>query len=375
MTRVYNFGAGPATLPTSVLEQAQQEFLDYKGLGASIIEISHRSSEFGDIINTTDALLTELAGIPDNYRILYVHGGAQMQFSAIPLNLIARNPARKAAYVETGNFAKLARKEAERYGYSGFGFGGGDGKTSVTIAASSESDNFNHIPVFTPESLDADTSYLHITSNNTIYGTRWQRFPNTDDIPLVADMTSELLSRRLDWKQFGVIYAGLQKNLGPSGLACVIIREDLLGMALPNTPSLLNYQTYADKHSLANTTNTFAIYIMKLVLEWLRDEGGVDAIEQRNDDKARLLYKAIDNSGFYQGTAQKEHRSTMNVCFTLPDNTLLKRFLDEAEVKGLYALKGHRNVGGARASIYNAMPVAGCQALADFMREFEAGNG
>ncbi|MGI9250925.1 MAG: 3-phosphoserine/phosphohydroxythreonine transaminase [Pseudohongiellaceae bacterium] len=375
MTRVYNFGAGPATLPTSVLEQAQQEFLDYKGLGASIIEISHRSSEFGDIINTTDALLTELAWIPGNYRILYVHGGAQMQFSAIPLNLIARNPARKAAYVETGNFAKLARKEAERYGYSGFGFGGGDGKTSVTIAASSESDNFNHIPVFTPESLDADTSYLHITSNNTIYGTRWQRFPNTDDIPLVADMTSELLSRRLDWKQFGVIYAGLQKNLGPSGLACVIIREDLLGMALPNTPSLLNYQTYADKHSLANTTNTFAIYIMKLVLEWLRDEGGVDAIEQRNDDKARLLYKAIDNSGFYQGTAQKEHRSTMNVCFTLPDNTLLKRFLDEAEVKGLYALKGHRNVGGARASIYNAMPVAGCQALADFMREFEAGNG
>lgn len=361
MTRVFNFGAGPAMLPTAVMEIAQKEFLNYRDIGTGLIEISHRSKEFDEVINSADALLTELANIPDNYKILYVHGGAQMQFSAIPMNLINRNPANKAAYIETGNFASLARKEASRYG-------------NVTVAASSEDTDFDRIPNFDASSLDADTSYVHITSNNTIYGTRWQQFPDTGDIPLVADMTSELLSRRLDISQFGVIFAGLQKNLGPAGLACIIIREDLLGHAIPATPNLLNYKTYADKHSLANTNNTFAIYMMKLVLEWLKAEGGLDVMEARNDEKSALLYEVIDNSDFYLAAAQKEHRSTMNVTFNLANNELLDSFLEQALANGLYALKGHRNVGGIRASIYNAMPKEGCVALAEFMREFEKSN-
>ncbi len=361
MTRIFNFSAGPAMLPTAVMEKAQQEFLDYNNMGASVIEISHRSKEFDEIINATDSLLTELANIPDNYKILYVHGGAQMQFSAVPLNLIARLPARKASYIESGNFAKLAAKEAARYG-------------EITTAATSESSNYDCIPELDLAAIDSDTSYIHITSNNTIYGTRWQQFPDTGDIPLIADMTSELLSRRIDISQFGIIYAGLQKNLGPAGLACVIIREDLLQYALPETPNLLNYKTYADKHSLANTNNTFAIYMMKLVLEWLRDQGGLDAMESQNKDKAALLYDVIDASDFYLGVAQTAHRSMMNVTFNLANSDLVDGFLSQALSNGLYALKGHRNVGGIRASIYNAMPKEGCQALVDFMQEFEKNN-
>ncbi len=361
MTRIFNFGAGPAMLPGVAMERAQKEFLNYQNMGAGLIEISHRSKEFGEVIAAVDSLLLELANIPDNYKILYVHGGAQMQFSAVPMNLIKRLPAKKAAYVESGNFATLARKEAARYG-------------NISVTASSEGSNFDRIPEFDVATVDEDTSYIHITSNNTIYGTRWQQFPDTGDIPLVADMTSELLSRELDISRFGIIFAGLQKNLGPAGLACVIIREDLLGQAIPETPSLLNYKTYADKHSLANTNNTFAIYMMKLVLEWLKDEGGVKAIELRNNEKSALLYEVIDNSDFYLATAQEQHRSTMNVTFNLANNALSGAFLEQALVQGLYALKGHRNVGGVRASIYNAMPREGCQALADFMREFENDN-
>ncbi|MBQ14229.1 MAG: 3-phosphoserine/phosphohydroxythreonine transaminase [Gammaproteobacteria bacterium] len=361
MTQVFNFGAGPAMLPIPVMQKVQQEFLDYRGMGASIIEISHRSKDFDEVINQTDALLAELANIPDNYKILYVHGGAQMQFSAVPMNLIGRKAARKAAYVESGNFAKLAQKEAVRYG-------------DVSVVASSEASNYDYIPEFRIESVGEDTSYIHITSNNTIYGTRWQQFPDTGEIPLVADMTSELLSRKIDISQFGIIFAGLQKNLGPAGLACVIIREDLLDYALPETPNLLNYKTYADKHSLANTNNTFAIYMMRLVLEWLKDQGGVDAIETQNEHKASILYNIIDNSEFYVGVAQTAHRSTMNVPFNLANDDLLGDFLEQALANGLYALKGHRNVGGARASIYNAMPVTGCEALAEFMQEFERTN-
>ncbi len=362
MTRVFNFGAGPAMLPTAVMEKAQQEFLDYNGMGASIIEISHRSPEFDQVINEADALLTELANIPDNYKILYVHGGAQMQFSAVPMNLINRLGARKATYIETGNFAKVAAKEAARYG-------------DINIAASSEASNYDCIPDFDVAAIDADTSYIHLTSNNTIYGTRWQQFPDTGDIPLVADMTSELLSRKLDISQFGIIFAGLQKNLGPAGLACVIVREDLLDYALPETPNLLNYKTYAAQHSLANTNNTFAIYMMKLVLEWLKEQGGVDAMEAKNNSKAALLYDVIDGSDFYLATAQRAHRSIMNVTFNLANDELLGKFLSEALEDGLYALKGHRNVGGIRASIYNAMPAEGCQKLADFMVNFEKNNG
>lgn len=362
MTRVFNFGAGPAMLPTSVMERARDEFLDFQGMGAGLIEISHRCKEFDAVIDKTDALFKELSGIPDNYKILYVHGGAQMQFSAIPLNLLNLKPAHKAAYVDSGNFAMLARKEASRYG-------------NVICAATSEATNYDRIPAFDPQALDADTSYVHITSNNTIFGTRWQQFPDTGSIPLVADMTSELLSRKLDYNQFGVIFAGLQKNLGPAGMALVLIREDLLGHALPYTPSLLDYSVYAKNHSLYNTNNTFAIYMMMLVLEWLKEQGGVDAIEVQNEKKAKLIYDAIDSTDFYIGSAHKDHRSVMNVTFNIAKPELTDTFVSEANKQGLYALKGHRLVGGARASIYNAMPVEGCQKLVDFMKDFEKRNG
>lgn len=361
MNRVYNFGAGPAMLPLEVMEKAQAEFLNYQNLGASIIEISHRSKEFDEVINTCDALVTELADVPSNYKILYVHGGAQMQFSAIPLNLINRNTARKASFVLTGTWAEKASKEASRYG------------TSLNIASSADQ-NFNYIPKFDLNGLDSESSYLHITSNNTLFGTRWHEFPETGEIPLVADMTSEFMSRKIDISKFGIVFAGLQKNLGPAGLAVVIIREDLLEHALPETPNLLNYATYAKEHSLANTNNTFAIYMMSLVMQWLKDQGGVAKMEAQNEAKAKILYDAIDSNDFYLGAAHVDHRSIMNVTFNLANNELLPAFLKEAEAQGLYALKGHRVVGGARASIYNAMPVAGCQALADFMKEFASKN-
>lgn len=361
MKRVYNFGAGPAMLPLEVMEKVQAEFLDFKGLGASIIEISHRSKEFDEIINRCDELVTELANVPSNYKILYVHGGAQMQFSAVPLNIINRNPSQKASFIVTGTWAEKASLEAARYG------------RAVNIASSADR-NFNYIPNYDISMLDSDSSYLHIVSNNTLFGTRWHTFPDTGEIPLVADMTSEFMSRKIDISKFGIIFAGLQKNLGPAGLALVIIREDLLEHAQLHTPALLNYKTYAREHSLANTTNTFAIYMMSLVMEWLKKQGGVAALEQQNEAKAKLIYAKIDSSDFFTGTAHPDHRSTMNVTFNLANSELLDSFLDQAQARGLYALKGHRIVGGARASIYNAMPLAGCQLLVDFMTEFEAAN-
>lgn len=361
MKRVFNFGAGPAMLPLEVMEKAQAEFLNYQNMGASIIEISHRSKEFEEVINSCDALVTELADVPSNYKILYVHGGAQMQFSAIPLNLINRNPAKKASFVLTGTWAEKASKEAARYG------------NPINIASSADK-NFNYIPSYDSSALDPESSYLHIVSNNTLFGTRWHEFPDTGDIPLVADMTSEFMSRKIDISKFGIVFAGLQKNLGPAGLAVVIIREDLLENALPETPHLLNYATYAKEHSLANTNNTFAIYMMSLVMEWLKEQGGVAKMEEVNNAKAKILYDAIDSSDFYLGAAHADHRSIMNVTFNLANNDLLPAFLSQAESQGLYALKGHRVVGGARASIYNAMPIEGCQALADFMKEFEKNN-
>lgn len=361
MKRVFNFGAGPAMLPLEVMEKAQAEFLNYQNMGASIMEISHRSKEFDEVINRCDALVTELADVPSNYKILYVHGGAQMQFSAIPLNLINRAPAKKASFVLTGTWAEKASKEAARYG------------NPINMASSADK-NFNYIPSYDASALDPESSYLHIVSNNTLFGTRWHEFPNTGDIPLVADMTSEFMSRKIDISKFGIVFAGLQKNLGPAGLAVVIIREDLLEHALPETPHLLNYATYAKEHSLANTNNTFAIYMMSLVMQWLKEQGGVEKMEGVNNTKAKILYDAIDSSDFYLGAADADHRSIMNVTFNLANNDLLPAFLSQAESQGLYALKGHRVVGGARASIYNAMPVAGCQALADFMKDFEKNN-
>lgn len=359
---VYNFGAGPAMLPVPVMEKIQREWLDFQGMGVSIIEISHRAQEFVAILNEAQELFRELTGLPDNYRILFVHGGARMQFSALPLNFSGRVPSRKCLYVETGNFAKLAAKEAQNF-------------CQVETIASSAATGYDRIPDLSQVKINQDAAYLHITGNNTIYGTRWNQFPNTGSVPLIADMTSELLSRQIDYNQFGVVYAGLQKNLGPSGMAMVIVREDLLGHADNQTPSLLNYTQCDKDNSLTNTTNTFAVYVIKLVLEWLKDQGGVTAIEKLNERKSACLYQVIDSGGFYRGIARPEHRSIMNVSFKLPTEELEIQFLDEANEIGLYALKGHRNVGGVRASIYNPMPMAGVEKLASFMAEFARKNG
>lgn len=360
--RVHNFGPGPATLPLSVLQRAREEFLDFEGLGASIIEISHRSPEFEALLDETDALLRELMDIPESYSILYAHGGGQMQFSMVPLNLMNHRPARKALYVETGEFSRRAITEAERYG-------------TVDVIASSAQSEFDHIPALIPEALDRDASYLHITTNNTICGTRWTQFPETPGLPLVGDATSEILSRRLDINRFAMLYAGAQKNLGPAGLAVVIIHESMLGHALPETPTLLNYSVMARDHSLTNTTNTFAVYIIKLVLEWLKAEGGVGAIEALNEQKAATIYGILDASEFYRPYAVKADRSIMNVTFNLASAELESRFVEEANGEGLYALRGHRALGGIRASLYNAMSMEGCQALACFMEEFERRHG
>ena len=307
-------------------------------------------------------LLRELAGIPDDYRILFVHGGARMQFAALPLNLAGRSAARTCLYTETGNFSQLAIQDAQPF-------------AAVRVIASGAADGFRRIPAIDPAAIDPAAAYLHITSNNTVCGTRWPTFPETGTLPLVADQTSEILSRVIDVRKFGVIYAGLQKNLGPSGMAVVIIRRDLLGQAAPHTPLLLNYTQLDKDDSLINTTNTFAVYVVKCMLEWLKAQGGVAAMERRNEEKAALLYRALDSSGFYRGFADPACRSTMNVTFHLPTPELEKRFAAEALAAGLYALEGHRAVGGLRASLYNPMPFDGVAALASFMAEFERKHG
>lgn len=360
--QVYNFGAGPAMLPVAVMQQIQQEFLDYRGMGVSVIEISHRCEEFEEILTSTQRLFRELTGLPDNYRILFMHGGARMQFAAVPMNLAGRVPSRKALYCETGNFARLAAQDAAPF-------------AAVKTIINGADQGYSSIPDLPEELIEQDAAYLHITSNNTLYGTRWNRFPQTGGIPLVADMTSELLSRQIDFSQFGLIFAGLQKNLGPSGMTMVIVREDLLAFAGEQVPLLLNYKQCAKDNSLTNTTNTFAIYAIRLVLEWLKKQGGIPAIEKINKQKSDNLYRILDDSGFYRGVAHPEHRSTMNVTFRLPDEKLESRFVTEAETAGLYALAGHRSVGGIRASIYNPMPVAGVETLASFMEEFARKNG
>ena len=360
--RVYNFGAGPAMLPLPVMERIRDEFLDYRGMGASVIEISHRSKEFQAIQDEAKALLRELAGIPDDYRILFVHGGARMQFAALPLNLAGRSATRTCLYAETGNFSQLAIKDAQPF-------------ADVRVVASGADSGFRRIPALDPERIDQAAAYLHITSNNTVCGTRWHEFPDTGRVPLIADQTSEILSRVIDVRRFGVVYAGLQKNLGPSGMAVVIIRADLLGQAAAQTPLLLNYTQLDKDDLLTNTTNTFAVYVVKCMLEWLKQQGGVAAMERRNEDKAAALYRTLDNSFFYRGFADPACRSTMNVTFHLPTPELEKQFVKEALADGLYALEGHRAVGGLRASIYNPMPLAGVEALAAFMREFEKHNG
>ncbi len=359
---VYNFGAGPAMLPVPVMEKIQQEWLDFQGMGISIVEISHRAKQFEQVLVAAQERFRELTNLPANYKILFVHGGARMQFAALPLNLAGRSPSKKCLYVESGNFAKLAHKDAKPFG-------------DIKVIASSAESNYDRIPTVTPEMVDQDAAYLHVTGNNTLYGSRWQSFPETGDVPLVVDQTSEMLSRVLDFSQFGCAYAGLQKNLGPAGTAIVVIREDLLEYASPQTPTLLNYKQCAADNSLTNTANTFAIYVTGLVLDWLKDQGGIAAIEKQNEAKAQRLYDLIDGTDFYRGVIQPEFRGTMNVSFNLASEELEAKFLKEAGARDLYALKGHRSVGGIRASIYNAMPLAGVEALVGFMQEFEKNNG
>jgi phosphoserine aminotransferase len=359
---VYNFGAGPAMLPFPVMQQIRDEFLDFNNMGVSVIEISHRSKEFEAVLARCDELVREVAQLPDNYEILYTHGGAQMQFAAVPLNLLGLKPAHKAFYSETGNFSRLANIEAARYG-------------NIVIASSGKDNDYDAIPPFTRDMVDDDASYAYITSNNTIYGTQYQQYPDMGDIPLVVDSTSDIFCRPIDFSKTGVVFAGMQKNLGPAGTALTIVRKDLIGHAMERTPSLLDYAVYAKSHSLANTNNTFAIYTMSLVMQWLKDQGGTQAMEKLNRQKAAALYEVIDNCDFYRGTTQKAHRSIMNVTFTCPSEELDALFIKEALANGLYALKGHRVVGGIRASIYNPMPLAGCLKLAGFMKEFARTRG
>ncbi|MGG3688788.1 3-phosphoserine/phosphohydroxythreonine transaminase [Caldifermentibacillus hisashii] len=356
MGRVYNFSAGPAQLPVSVLERAQEELLSYQEKGMSVMEMSHRSSDFKKIIERTEELIRELMEIPETYRVLFIQGGASLQFSMVPLNLFKDGG--HAYYVNTGSWSKKALSEAKKIG-------------EAKILASSDDQNFTYIPELDLQQINEQTDYVHITTNNTIEGTRFTKFPNTGHVPLVADASSNILSEQWDVSKFGLIYAGAQKNLGISGLTIVIIREDLIGHAKADIPTMLNYETYTKNNSLYNTPPTFAIYITMLLMEWLKEQGGVAAIEERNKEKANLLYKAIEDSKLFYSNVKREDRSLMNIPFMTDSDELNKLFVKEAEQEGLHQLKGHRSVGGMRASIYNAMPIEGVKTLVDFMNEFE----
>ncbi len=359
MARIFNFNAGPAALPEEVIKEAQEQLYDFNGEGLSIIEMSHRSKTYDEVHSQAIALIKENMNIPDNYKVLFFQGGATGQFAATVLNLASTN--KKVNYINTGTWSTKAIQEAEKLG------------CEVSVIASSEDKNFSYIPKeFT---IDKDAAFLHITSNNTIKGTQWQNFPETGDVPLVVDMSSDIACRELDISKFGLIYAGAQKNFGPAGVTIVIIREDLLERSPANIPTAMNYATYASKDSLYHTPPVFAIYIVKLVQEWIKRSGGLKAVEAVNRKKADLLYAAIDESDFYKATAAKDSRSIMNVTFRLPDENLEKKFVAEALENGMLGLKGHRSVGGIRASIYNPVPLAAVEALAKFMKEFERKNG
>ena len=361
--RAYNFTPGPSMLPLPVLRRIQEEWLDYNGMGASVIEISHLIPEFKALLFETEDLLRELLEAPANYKIAFIHGGGQMQFALVPLNLIALKPARKALYVETGLFATRAIAEGGKH-------------ATVEVIASSQDTNFDRIPAIDPAALDPAASYLHITTNNTVVGTQWRDFPRTGGLPLVGDLTSELLSRPIDVSRFGLLYAGAQKNLGVSGIAVIVVREDLLAHGSPMLPKMLNYTQLVRDRSLSNTVNTFAIYVANLMLKWVKASGGVRAMEANNQEKARLLYELLGrHEGFYHLHAQPGHRSVMNVTFRLNTPELEAAFIAEARAEGLYALKGHHEFGGIRASIYNAMPLEGVRALIDFSETFVRRHG
>ncbi len=357
MERVFNFSAGPAVIAESVLKKAQDELLCYQDKGMSVMEMSHRSNMYIEIYDESIALFKELMGVPEGYDVLMLQGGATQQFSAIPLNLMKAEGG-QADYVDSGNFAHLAAEEAKRYG-------------TVNIVASSRDDNYAFVPDVNAIQWNADADYAYITTNNTIYGTRFLTIPDTKAVPLVADMSSNILSEPMDVSKFGMIFAGAQKNIGPAGLCIVAVRHDLLGKANPLCPKLLNWELQQKNDSMLNTPNTYGIYMAKLGFEWLKEMGGVDAIYKQNIMKAGLLYDYLDNSKLFKGTAQKEYRSLMNVTFVTGDKDLDSEFVKYATQNGLVNLKGHRNVGGMRASIYNAMPVAGVQRLVDVMKAFE----
>jgi phosphoserine aminotransferase len=348
-------------LPEDVLKIAAAEMLDYQKTGTSVMEMSHRSNAFIAIAKDAEALLRELMEIPENYKVLFLQGGASTQFAMVPLNLIGRKDGKKADYVNTGMWSKRAIGEAKMFG-------------TVKVVATSEDKNFNYIPKLTKEMFDPQASYAHITTNNTIFGTRYSELPDTGDVPLVADMSSNILSERYDVTKFGVIYAGAQKNIGPAGVTIVIIREDLLGGELDITPTMLGYKVHVENESMYNTPPCYPLYMAKLVFDWLKAKGGVTAMQKVNEDKAALLYDFLDSSKIFKGTVEKEYRSLMNIPFVLPSEDLNNTFIKQATAAGLINLKGHRSVGGMRASIYNAMPTEGVKALVNFMKEFESKN-
>jgi len=359
-TRVFNFSAGPAVLPVAVLEQAQRDLVALPGVGMSVMEISHRSKVFEDLLANAIAGIRELAGVPSNYRILFLQGGASLQFSMVPMNLLHAGTA--ADYIDTGTWAVKAIEEARRVG-------------TVNVTGSTKADKYNRIPAQGELRLTPGASYVHLTTNNTIEGTEWRTPPDVGEVPLVADASSDMLSAPIDVTRFGLIYAGAQKNLGPSGVTLVVIREDLLGRSDTGLPTMLSYKVQAENNSLYNTPNTFGIYILGLVTQWLKSLGGLTGIARINQRKAATLYSEIDRTGFYRGTAQKESRSMMNITFRLPSEELEKTFERQATAAGFDGLKGHRSVGGLRASIYNAFPEEGVAGLVDFMREFERTHG
>ncbi|MDP2861324.1 MAG: 3-phosphoserine/phosphohydroxythreonine transaminase [Desulfobacterales bacterium] len=358
--RIYNFNAGPAALPLSVLEEVKESFLNFAGSGMSITEISHRSKLFDEVINDAVLRTKRLLKLDDRYQVLFLQGGASLQFTMIPMNLLPDG--KTADYVDTGTWSSKAIKEAQILG------------KNIKVVASSKDKNYSYIPGNVK--FNSDAVYVHITSNNTIKGTQWASFPDTKGIPLVADMSSDIMSRTFDPKPFGLIYAGAQKNIGPAGVCMVIIREDLLKMVPENLPSMLKYTTFSSSNSLYNTPPCFSIYVIQLVLKWLEETiGGLDKIEEINKEKARLLYETFDSGNFYKGTAEKGSRSLMNVTFRLPNEELEGKFIQEATKNGFGGLKGHRSVGGCRASIYNATTIDAIRALIGFMKEFEKKNG
>ena len=358
--RVFNFSAGPAVLPLPVLEEAQRDLVALPGVGMSVLEISHRSKTFEAILAKTEQDVRALGGVPSNYKVLFLQGGASMQFSMVPLNLLT--PGATADYIVTGGWAQKAVKEAQRVG-------------TVNIAATTEQENFARIPRQDEIKLTPGAAYVHITTNNTLFGTEWAKEPQVGETPLVADTSSDMFSRAIDVARYGLIYAGAQKNLGPSGVTLVIIREDLLARSSKSLHTMLNYAVHAENGSMYTTPPCFGIYLMGLVMKWALSQGGLQEIAKRNERKAAKLYAEIDRSGFYRGTAEKSSRSRMNITFRLPSEELENKFVKDSTAAGLDGLKGHRSVGGMRASIYNAFPEDGIDALVQFMQEFEKKNG